>query len=523
MNRFASHGVIKEFGLTKRGDRWNILEKEIVEEKSTLSNTADQNEDTDRSNHSIEDDSSSHATNKILVKEEEVSPKRVKRFSLSRSSDGASNFFQPALLKSYSMNGRIDSTDSYDGGLPGGHIPPHNSVMYSGPNLSFHANSHEPPSQHQISNVLTGLDPNALNGEGGDGSDIQQLSDELISSHVAFVVKSLMGNNANRSRSTNSVGSTSSNSSTSANQGSRAASMKMAAKSVSFSNSVAENPGDDNPDSSQVPFANSTSNAMNSPSRPNPALASNARDLRKSILRASHGINTLQTMIEHENEDHSETLDQNSLRSKASIPSEENSTAGSNHHAQHIGPTSIEDGRKSPPIYIPPLENQLYRKVFQDKMKKEPKTVIYLTYSFYAPWVSTRQITVNRKKAMEDRSQARKFGQALKKKYGILPSLSQQRHNNKSRESLIDDVNNLITHYNNVGNGSLTSGSASIQASSTPGGQPLNHAISSMIGGKPRFSTNSADYEQSSLDAMVYGSRHVVNASYTPQKHAPKN
>eukprot|EP00599_Poterioochromonas_sp_BG-1_P013701 CAMPEP_0173162422 /NCGR_PEP_ID=MMETSP1105-20130129/19271_1 /TAXON_ID=2985 /ORGANISM="Ochromonas sp., Strain BG-1" /LENGTH=180 /DNA_ID=CAMNT_0014082195 /DNA_START=265 /DNA_END=804 /DNA_ORIENTATION=- len=38
MNRLAAHGLAREFGLAKRGDRWNVLEKEFVED-ATFSNS----------------------------------------------------------------------------------------------------------------------------------------------------------------------------------------------------------------------------------------------------------------------------------------------------------------------------------------------------------------------------------------------------------------------------------------------------------------------------------------------------
>jgi hypothetical protein len=585
MNHLASHGVVQDFGLTKRGDRWNILEREIVEEKLTDSTMKEGGEERDTeydgefdsntalSSHDDYRDlrgSSSHASNDLLVNEGAESPKRVKRFSLARAVDSVRDSYSPSALgrseSNNNVSGRLNLSfsETEDGHHPGGHLPPHNSVMSTagGYGNQFDRNFHEPPSQHQIANVLTGLNPNELHSDDDDDDEANgkskkgehQLSDEMISNHVAYFVNRLMGNSKG-----NSTRSTRLNSSIV----SKSSSLK-GNRSVSFTNHSASSAGNatqnnavqhnnstfqsshDSTDSQSSPslkplqssgpgmmslsHSNSGTNLSAHTSSPVPNKGG-ARDLlRKSLARASYGVNALETMKEENNEDQTESIEggfrsggQNTNNN--SIPSSTLHTQRTNSSDNNSGKTPLSD--RNPlmdNLYIPPLEKQLYRKMDPRKQQNEsllkpPKVNYYLTYSFYAPWVSTRQSNVNKKTALQEREKARKYGASVKKKYSVLPALKENRKT-RTKEGLMEDIHNMISQHHNAmlaaNTNSVGSGSQNLGQTVNSGGQQLSHAISSLnFSNKPRFSSNSTDFEMSSLDAMLYGSRQLPgNASF---------
>jgi hypothetical protein len=579
MNHLASHGVVQDFGLTKRGDRWNTLEREIVEEKSTISTMKEGREEKDTENDdendsntvlSSHDDyrdlrgSSSHASNDLLVNEDTESPKRVKRFSLARAVASVRDSYSPSTLgrseSNNNVSGRLDLSfsETEDGHHPGGHLPPHNSVMSTagGYGNQFDRNFHEPPSQHQITNVLTGLNPNELHSDDDDDDEVNgknkkgehQLSDEMISNHVAYFVNRLMGNSKG-----NSTRSTRLNSSIV----SKSSSLK-GNRSVSFTNHAGSSAGNagqhsnspfqnshDSTDSQSSPslkplqssgpgmmslsHSNSGTNLSAHTSSPVPNKGG-ARDLlRKSLARASYGVNALETMKEENNEDQTESIEggfrsggQNTNNN--SIPSSTLHTQRTN-SSDNSGKTPLSDQNSlMNNLYIPPLEQQLYRKTDPRKQQKEsllkpPKVLYYLTYSFYAPWVSTRQSDVNKKTALQEREKARKYGASVKKKYSVLPALKENRKT-RTKEGLMEDIHNMISQHHNAmlaaNTNSVGSGSQNLGQTANSGGQQLSHAISSLnFSNKPRFSSNSTDFEMSSLDAMLYGSRQLPgNASF---------
>jgi uncharacterized protein involved in tolerance to divalent cations len=610
MNHLASHGIVKEYGLTKRGDRWNVLEQEFIEERGTISTRESEHSSVADSEDDEEDDEEGEEEHRkqqeeqgkrqlsnlaFLMKQSsmqqpssrsfndttgnngnndddnddnenhhpsQLTSKRSKRFSLARASDQAhlvSKFFKREETRTSSSSDfgassrslfGTNTNDSYDGdqnpmtvGVIGGHLPPHNSISFPGMNLPYDQQHREPPSPHLVSAVLTGLGNNELTYHDNQPQDsIQQLSDDMISHHVSYLVNRMtmnQGSNPGIAAKSRSVMTNASNVSTNSTNGSIGGGggnmMKNMNKSVSFVGNGSQDSFDGGHHVNGGNEGSSINTSLSaSDSYQNSPVPNKGGGGRKSLIRASYGVSTLETMKEEMNEENSDSLADGNNPSSTQLSSNNSVQSASNpHSAGNPGqPSAIGD--KNPNIYIPPTETQLYRAKSKRKdilndenPPAEPKMLYLLTYSFYAPWVSTRQHTVNRKTAKSDRQKAHEFGIKLKKKYRIdLPSL----HSSVSTAgagkkggkdgSLLDEYSSSYTHHS--GNPLPLPLSSAGMGNSSSGHPFPSAAVSSMFGNKPNFlPKESNEYEANSINAMVYRSRQASVMSHQPVYHQP--
>eukprot|EP01040_Poterioochromonas_malhamensis_P014602 gene14602-16181_t len=531
MNRLAAHGLAREFGLAKRGDRWNVLEKEFVED-ATISNSPRESDGDSITYADDEEDVPTppiETTTPVVEGGSEV-PKRNKRFSLLRTS----------LTQQRGSFLRMPSDDDNNPNTPitGGHLPPRNSMLVSGMNVSYDEHHREPPAAQLISKVLAGLEgennnitPTATSPVGSN--DVQQLSEDLITHHVAYLVNRLGFGGPAKTRSRSVV----TNTSVMSTQGtvgdqSRQGSMKAFGKSVSFHSSVAgANSGSlDDRDSTTSPEKrglgagavaglpglnlshSGSGSALNTPTNNSGSVggggSNNAppADMRKSLLRASLGFNTLETMKEETNEDHIESsVDQSRNNS---------TTSSSANHSSEDKRSVLSKDHGNNPIKIPSKEELLYRKKEREELPpSEPQIAYYLTFSFYAPWVSTKQHTVHRKTAHEERTRAREYHQKQKRRLRMLSPLSADSTGRRRKNG---DIGNITS----LDEGTLQGGGGGVppypvgNANTTPNGYNnpvVAQAITALLSGRPHLSAPSNETEG---NALIFGSRQMSSLSH---------